>query len=45
MEKQVAFAFDWEELNKDTFLNKLQSSVKRIEEYQGYLGTDSNAGR
>ena len=39
-EKQVAFAYDFEELNKHTFLNKLSGTVKNISEYQQFLGTE-----
>lgn len=39
-EKKVEFAFDVDELNKHSFLNKLSGTVKDIGEYQKFLGTE-----
>lgn len=43
-EKKVEFAFDKDKKAEETFLNKLQSTVKRIGEFQEHLG-DENGGR
>ena len=37
-EKKVEFAFDIDKLNEESFLNKLNSTVKRIGAYQEHLG-------
>ena len=37
-EKKVEFAFDIDKLNEESFLNKLNSTVKRIGVYQEHLG-------
>ena len=39
-EKKVEFAFDVDKLNEDNFLNKLQTTVKRIGEFQEHVGAD-----
>ena len=39
-EKKVEFAFDVEKLNEEAFLNKLQTAVKRIDDYKVHLGMD-----
>ena len=39
-EKKVEFAFDVDELNKHSFLNKLSGTVKNISEYQQFMGTE-----
>ena len=39
-EKKVEFAFDVDELNKHSFLNKLSGTVKNVHEYQSFLGAD-----
>ena len=39
-EKQVNFAYNFDELNQHTFLNKLSGTVKNISEYQQFLGTE-----
>ena len=44
-EKKVDFALDYDKLNEHTFLNKLQSTVKNIGEYQSFMGTDFDTGR
>ena len=40
-EKKVDFAFDVDKLQEANFLNKLQTTVKRIDEYQSHTGTKS----
>ena len=44
-EKKVDFVLDYEKLNEHTFLNKLQTTVKSIGDYQSFLGTDIDSGR
>ena len=39
-EKQVNFAYNFDELNKHTFLNKLSGTVKDIGEYHKFLGAE-----
>ena len=37
-EKKVDFSFDVDQLNKNAFLNKLSTAVKKIGEYQSLVG-------
>ena len=44
-EKKVDFALDFDKLNEHTFLTRLSSTVKTINDYQSFMGTDIDSGR
>ena len=39
-EKKVNFAFDLHKLEEASFLNKLSTTVKRIDEYHAFVGDE-----